>query len=83
MFTSDEKIRIIKERYLKSIKKIPEYNVISFHIKGTEYNLGSFKTTPTQEEPGAKLFTYALHPTISDYICSFGEEENNFGLWNK
>lgn len=82
-FTSDESISDIKKQYFITTKKDKEYRVISFTISGVKYNLGSFKSTPTQEEPDAKLFTYDTHAKISDYICSFGEDVNNFDFWKK
>ncbi|WP_213992428.1 hypothetical protein [Sodalis sp. dw_96] len=82
IFFSDEDIKQIKERYLKSIKKIPEYNVISFHVKEVEYNLGSFKTTANQAEPSSKLFTFSNKKIpIKEIYCSFGEDNNKFEIW--
>ncbi len=84
IFFSDEDINSIKESYLKSIKKVPEYNVISFHIKEVEYNLGTFKTTVNQAEPSSKLFTFSHKKLpIKELFCSFGEDNNNFGMWKK
>ncbi|QMV53391.1 hypothetical protein [Ewingella americana] len=82
-FTSDESISDIKNQYFITTKKDREYRVISFNISGVKYNLGSFKSTPTQEEPDAKLFTYDTNAKIPDYICSFGEEVNNFDSWKQ
>ncbi len=84
IFFSDEDINFIKESYLKSIKKVPEYNVISFHIKEVEYNLGSFKTTANQAEPSSKLFTFSNKKLpVQELYCSFGEDINNFEIWKK
>ncbi|WP_413741992.1 hypothetical protein ACL2XO_00650 [Sodalis sp. RH15] len=84
IFFSDENIDLIKERYLKSIKKVPEYNVITFHVKEVEYNLGSFKTTVNQAEPSSKLFTFSTKMLpIKELYCSFGEDNNNFEIWKK
>ncbi|XBS69022.1 hypothetical protein ABK905_21330 [Acerihabitans sp. KWT182] len=80
-FLSDESINIIKKDFLKRIKVIPDYNVISFHIKGVEYHLGSYKATSTQAEPSGRLFTLSDKKTISEHSCSFGEDVNNFRVW--
>ncbi|OSM94700.1 hypothetical protein AU490_11120 [Lonsdalea populi] len=81
---SDETVREISKTYRRNIRKGPEYNVVSFHINGIEYSIGSFKDLATQAEPSGKLFSTSYDKNrLPDVFCSFGEDVNQLSALAK
>lgn len=81
---SDETVQEISQNYRRNIERSPEYNVVSFHINGVEYSIGSFKNIATQAEPSGQFFSYSSDKSrIPDQLCSFGEDINNLSLLTK
>lgn len=80
----DETVQEISQTYRRSIRTSPEYNVVSFHINGIRYSMGSFKTLATQAEPTGQFFSYSSDKNrIPDVICSFGEDVNQLSALAK
>ncbi|MFP1757273.1 hypothetical protein ACLED1_15610 [Lonsdalea quercina] len=75
---ADETVQEISQTYRRNIESSPEYNVVSFHINGVEYSMGSFKNLATQAEPAGQFFSYSSdNNRMPDQLCSFGEDINN------
>ncbi|MFP1837175.1 hypothetical protein ACLEC4_15195 [Lonsdalea quercina] len=75
---ADETVQEISQTYRRNIESSPEYNVVSFHINGVEYSMGSFKNLATQAEPAGQFFSYSSDKNrMPDQLCSFGEDINN------
>ncbi|MFP1747472.1 hypothetical protein [Lonsdalea quercina] len=75
---ADETVQEISQTYRRNIERSPEYNVVSFHINGVEYSMGSFKNLATQAEPAGQFFSYSSDKNrMPDQLCSFGEDINN------
>ncbi|MFP1863551.1 hypothetical protein [Lonsdalea quercina] len=75
---TDETVQEISQTYRRNIERSPEYNVVSFHINGVEYSMGSFKNLATQAEPAGQFFSYSSDKNrMPDQLCSFGEDINN------